>query len=99
MADGARGRDGLERQIGTAALLFTGISGIVGSGWLFASLYAAQHAGPAAIISWCIGGAVAICLALVYAELGAMLPLAGAIAHRPAVVVHFPAVHRVDDPE
>ncbi len=83
MADGARGRDGLERQIGTAALLFTGISGIVGSGWLFASLYAAQHAGPAAIISWCIGGAVAICLALVYAELGAMLPLAGAIARIP----------------
>ena len=37
MADGARGRDGLERQIGPTALLFTGISGIVGSGWLFAS--------------------------------------------------------------
>ena len=73
----------LERHIGPVALLFTGITGIVGSGWLFASLYAAQLAGPAAILSWCIGGAVAIVLALVYAELGGMFPVAGAIARIP----------------
>jgi len=35
---------------------------MVGSGWLFASLYAAQIAGPAAIISWPIGGFVALAL-------------------------------------
>jgi amino acid transporter len=80
MPDQAQGRSGLEREISSGALLFTGITGIVGSGWLFASLYAAQLAGPAAILSWCIGGAVAVMLALVYAELGGMLPLAGAIA-------------------
>ncbi|MFA5901237.1 MAG: APC family permease [Hyphomicrobium sp.] len=73
----------LRRQIGPVALLFTGITGIIGSGWLFASLYAAQLAGPAAIISWLIGGGVALLLALVYAELGGMLPLAGAIARIP----------------
>ena len=56
---------------------------LVGSGWLFASLYAAQLAGPAAILSWCIGGTVAVLLALVYAELGGMLPVAGAIARIP----------------
>lgn len=83
MADEPQRRDGLERQISPVALLFTGITGIVGSGWLFASLYAAQIAGPAAIISWCIGGVVAILLALVYAELGGMLPVAGAIARIP----------------
>jgi amino acid transporter len=44
---------GLQRRIGPVALLFTGITGIIGSGWLFASLYAAQLAGPAAIFSWC----------------------------------------------
>ncbi len=44
-----RANRGLKRQIGPVALLFTGITGIVGSGWLFASLYAAQLAGPAAI--------------------------------------------------
>ncbi|MCK9910038.1 amino acid permease, partial [Microbacteriaceae bacterium K1510] len=58
-------------------------TGIMGSGWLFASLYAAQIAGPAAIISWMIGGGVALLLALIYAELGGMLPLAGAIARIP----------------
>ena len=73
----------LQRQIGPVALLFTGITGIIGSGWLFASLYAAQIAGPAAIISWLIGGGVALLLSLVYAELGGMLPLAGAIARIP----------------
>ena len=73
----------LQRQIGPVALLFTGITGIIGSGWLFASLYAAQIAGPAAIISWVIGGGVALLLSLVYAELGGMLPLAGAIARIP----------------
>jgi amino acid transporter len=78
-----RPQAGLQRQIGPLALLFTGITGIIGSGWLFASLYAAQIAGPAAIISWLIGGGVALLLALVYAELGGMLPLAGAIARIP----------------
>jgi amino acid transporter len=80
----ARGQQtSLQRQIGPVALLFTGITGIIGSGWLFASLYAAQLAGPAAIFSWLIGGGVALMLALVYAELGGMLPLAGAIARIP----------------
>jgi len=73
----------LQRQIGPVALLFTGITGIIGSGWLFASLYAAQLAGPAAILSWLIGGGVALLLSLIYAELGGMLPLAGAIARIP----------------
>ena len=75
--------NGLQRRIGPVGLLFTGITGIIGSGWLFASLYAAQIAGPAAILSWCIGGLVAVFLALVYAELGGMLPIAGAIARIP----------------
>jgi amino acid transporter len=76
----------LQRQIGRVALLFTGITGIIGSGWLFASLYAAQLAGPAAILSWLIGGGVALLLALVYAELGGMLPLAGADAKTAALL-------------
>ena len=41
-----RERPALQRQVGPIALLFTGI---IGSGCLFASLYAAQLAGPAAI--------------------------------------------------
>ncbi len=60
----------LSRQVGALGMLFTAVSGMVGSGWLFASLYAAQIAGPAAIISWLIGGFVAMTLAMVYSELG-----------------------------
>lgn len=73
----------LSRQVSFTGLLFTAISGFVGSGWLFASLYAAQEAGPAAIISWFIGGAAILVLALVYAELGGMLPVGGALARIP----------------
>jgi len=73
----------LSRQVGALGMLFTAVAGMVGSGWLFASLYAAQIAGPAAIISWLIGGFVAMTLALVYSELGGMLPVAGALARIP----------------
>jgi amino acid transporter len=73
----------LNRQIGPIAMLLTAITSIIGSGWLFASMYAAQIAGPAAVISWLIGGGVVISLALVYAELGGMLPVAGALARIP----------------
>ena len=38
----------LVRRIGSLGMLTTGLTGIIGSGWLFASLHAAQIAGPAA---------------------------------------------------
>jgi len=69
--------------MGGVALLFMGVTSIVGSGWLFASMYAAQIAGPAAVVSWAIGGFVAMVLALVYAELGGSLPVSGALARMP----------------
>lgn len=75
----------LARDIGPLGMLFTGLTGIIGSGWLFASLYAAQIAGPAAILSWLIGCALALALAIIYAELGALIPSAGALARIPYV--------------
>ena len=56
---------------------------IIGSGWLFGALSASQIAGPAALISWVIGGAAMILLALVHAELGGMYPVAGGSARFP----------------
>lgn len=56
---------------------------MVGSGWLFAAMYAAEKAGPAAIISWVIGAVMMGMIALVFAELGATLPLAGGLARYP----------------
>ncbi len=68
-------------------MLLTGLTGIIGSGWLFAALFAAQLAGPAAIVSWFIGCLLAITLAIIYAELGAMIPEAGALSRVPYVAL------------
>ncbi|MGH7882522.1 MAG: amino acid permease, partial [Candidatus Dormibacteraceae bacterium] len=73
----------LRREIGAIGLLFTSLGTIIGSGWLFASLYAANEAGPASLISWAIGGAALILLALIHAELGSMFPLAGGSGRFP----------------
>jgi amino acid transporter len=58
-------------------------SSIIGSGWLFGALYAAQAAGPAAIIAWVIGGVAVVVLGLIHAELGAMYPVSGGTARFP----------------
>jgi amino acid transporter len=56
---------------------------IIGSGWLFGALFAAQAAGTAALLGWVIGGVIVLILALVHAELGAMYPVAGGTARFP----------------
>ena len=69
----------LRRDISTWELLMTSLSAMIGSGWLFGSMYAAQIAGPAAIYSWVIGGILLIIIGLNYAELATALPLSGGI--------------------
>jgi amino acid transporter len=59
------------------------IGALIGSGWLFGSLYAAATAGPAAIISWILGGIFLLFVALAFAELGGMIPKSGAIVRYP----------------
>ena len=73
----------LRRDVGLVGLLFTSVGSIIGSGWLFGSLFAAQQAGPAALISWGIAGLAVILLALIYAEMGGMFPVAGGTARFP----------------
>ncbi len=68
-----------KRSIGALGLLFAGIGSILGSGWLFGPLYAAQIAGPSAIISWILGACLMIFIALTFAELGSAFPVAGGI--------------------
>ena len=64
-------------------------SSIIGSGWPFGSLYAAQPAGNAAIIAWVIGGMAVVIRAPVHAELGAMCPVAGGTARFPPCGCNF----------
>ncbi|WP_048059420.1 APC family permease [Picrophilus oshimae] len=69
----------LKKALSTWDLLFLSLGGIIGSGWLFAAAASAGTAGPSAIYAWIIGGVLIIFIALVYAELGGMLPRSGAI--------------------
>jgi amino acid transporter len=74
---------GLKREVGLIGAIWASESSIIGSGWLFAALYATQAAGASAIYAWLIGGAAVLVLALVHAELGAMYPVAGGTARFP----------------
>jgi amino acid transporter len=78
-----RGHAGLLREIGLIGLLWASMGSIIGSGWLFGAQEALITAGPAAIISWVIGGVAILILALVHAELGGMYPVSGGSARFP----------------
>ncbi len=72
-----------QRSIGYIGLTFMAVSGMLGSGWLFAPYLVGQIAGPAGVLSWLIGAAIMTLIALCYAEIGAMLPVAGGLARVP----------------
>src|SRR3954467_8689954 len=86
-APGRRGPEdessGLRRHLGPVALLFTGGGSSIGSGWLFGALNASILAGPAAILSWGIGGVMIMMIGLTYAELGTMFPVSGGVVRYP----------------
>ena len=73
----------LKRHVGVVGLLFASVGSIIGSGWLFGALDASVAAGPAAIISWALGGLMILLIALTYAELGTMFPLSGGVVRFP----------------
>jgi amino acid transporter len=73
----------LRRDVGSLGLLFVSLGSIIGAGWLFGALYASSLAGPAAVISWVLGGSAVMLLALTHAELGGMYPVAGGSARFP----------------
>ncbi|HET7450854.1 MAG TPA: APC family permease [Gaiellaceae bacterium] len=73
----------LRRDVGFFGLAFISLGSIIGAGWLFGALYASSIAGPAAILSWVLGGLAMMLLALTHAELGAAYPVAGGNARFP----------------
>jgi amino acid transporter len=74
---------GLKRELGLVGATWASETSIIGSGWLFGALFAAQAVGGAAILAWAIAGVVVILLALCHAELGAMYPVSGGTARFP----------------
>ncbi len=64
-------------------LLMASVGTVIGSGWLFGSMYAAKYAGPAAIFSWLIAGVLFLIIEAPFAEMAAMFPEAGAGLRMP----------------
>ncbi|SDN01855.1 Amino acid transporter [Fictibacillus solisalsi] len=72
-----------KRRLSTLDLTFLGLGSIIGSGWLYAAATGAQYAGPYAWVSWIIGAVIIMMIGLVYAELGAAMPVAGGFVRYP----------------
>lgn len=85
------GANPLKRSLGPVALTALGIGGIIGTGiFVLTGLAAAQHAGPAIIISFVIAALGCAFAALCYAEFAAMVPVAGsAYAYSYATLGEF----------
>ncbi len=68
----------LKRALGIPALVAFGIGGIIGTGiFVLTGLAAAQHAGPAIVLSFVIAGMGCMFAGLCYSEFAAMVPVAG----------------------
>ena len=85
MSDTATTEHSLKRDVGLIGLLFASVGSIIGSGWLFGAMNAAQKAGPAAIISWSLGMVMILLIALTFAELGTVFPVSGGVVRFPHV--------------
>src|SRR5512137_2031324 len=69
---------GLKRALHWWDLVAIGIGCIIGVGiFVLPGVEAAKHAGPGIILSFVVAGAACACAALCYAELAAMIPVAG----------------------
>ncbi len=76
MAEAESGR--LPRTLGRLDLVVLGVGAMVGGGvFILTGLVAAHEAGPAVVLAYLLAAAVCAIAALCYAELAAMMPVAG----------------------
>jgi APA family basic amino acid/polyamine antiporter len=85
------GASQLKRSLGPSALTALGIGGIIGTGiFVLTGLAAAQHAGPAIVLSFVVAGTGCVFAAFCYAEFAAMVPVSGsAYAYSYATLGEF----------
>jgi APA family basic amino acid/polyamine antiporter len=81
----------LRRSLGSTALIAIGVGGIIGTGiFVLTGLAAANHAGPAIVLSFILAGIGCIFAGLCYAEFAAMIPVSGsAYAYSYATMGEF----------
>jgi len=83
VADAASQQTGFRRHLGFWQLTGIAFGGVIGSGWLLSPMHAAAAAGPASLLTWVVGGAALVLIALVMVELGATMPVAGGLVRWP----------------
>jgi APA family basic amino acid/polyamine antiporter len=82
----------LHRSLGWFQLMLFGIGCIIGTGIFVLTAAGAQKAGPGLVLAFVIAGAVCVVAALCYAEIAAMIPVAGsAYTYSYATVGEFVA--------
>jgi basic amino acid/polyamine antiporter, APA family len=67
----------LHRTLGWFQLMLFGIGCVIGTGIFVLTAVGAQKAGPGLLLAFAIAGAICIVAALCYAEIAAMMPVAG----------------------
>lgn len=71
---------GLAKTLTAFDLVLLGLGGIIGTGvFAYTGIIAAQHSGPAVMVSYGIAGAICILVALAYTELATLLPTSGSV--------------------
>jgi APA family basic amino acid/polyamine antiporter len=91
--EGAAEGAGLKRSLGAFSLTMLGIGAIIGAGiFTLTGEAAASYAGPAIVYSFILGGILCALAGLCYAEMAAMIPVAGsAYAYSYATMGEFVA--------
>lgn len=75
---GQRKETGLKRSLGALDLAMLGVGAIIGTGiFVLTGVAAAEHAGPALVISFILSGLACAFAALCYAEFASTVPIAG----------------------
>ena len=76
--DAAAAESGLKRSLTATQLVMLGIGAVIGAGiFVLSGHAAAEHAGPAIVLSFIIAGIACAFAGLCYAEFAAMLPVSG----------------------
>ena len=70
----------MKHKIGIFHLTMIGLGGVIGSGWLFASMYVAKAAGTGAFVAWIIGALLMLVFSMCLSELVSLYPKRGLLA-------------------
>ncbi|GAA4713643.1 amino acid permease [Brevibacillus fulvus] len=78
MLEGSNGPSGLKKALGAFDLTMLGIGAIIGTGiFVLTGVAAAEHAGPALVLSFVIAAIACVFAALCYAEFASSVPVSG----------------------